>query len=304
MRKVILILAGIWFLGGAYKSLAEERKEELGEMVVTATRGEKEVTKAPGSVSVVTKADMEKRNIQTVDQALNTIPGIFNSRGKGLMDRMTVINLRGIPKENRTLILLDGIPLNDAYTGSVMWDGFRQEGMERIEVVKGPFSSLYGGYAMGGVVNIISGYGSSWDRGEAMDDLRKFYLSYGDKIKNKLSLFLGYGYKTTNGYPADFNVQSTKPTAGITGWSFPTTDSQGNIRYLIGDKGDNTWWDDDITIKAGYDFSKTSRINLSFFRTRYEFNYDEPHTYLRDATDNPVWNNFSFRFGRQGAECL
>lgn len=282
-------------------AFASEKTTSFEEIVVTATRTEKEIETAPGSVSVITKDVMEKRNIKTVDEALDTVSGVFYSRGKGLMDTMSSITLRGIPFQQRTLILMDGITLNDAYSGGVRYGGMAVEDVERIEVVKGPFSSLYGGYAMGGVVNIITkmpekrefvfktGYGSSWDRDDAMDDVRKFYLSYGDKIKDKLSLFLSYGYKATNGYPTDSNVQSSQPTAGITGWSY-TTNNQGQTRYLIGDKGDNRWWDDNITLKAGHDFSKTSKINLSFMRTRYEYNYDTPHTYLKNAAGNEVWS--------------
>lgn len=282
-------------------AFAEEKTASMEEIVVTATRTEKELASAPGSVSVVTKEDIEKRNIKMVDDALNTTAGIYQKRGKGIMDRMSSLSLRGIPDDTRTLFLLDGIALNDAYSGGVSYDLLSVEDVEKIEVVKGPFSSLYGGYAMGGVVNIItkmpekrefvlkSGYGSSWDRGDAMDDLRKFYLSYGDKFKDKLSLFLSYGYKATNGYPSDFNVQSSKPTAGITGWT-QTTDNQGNTRYLIGDKGDNRWWDDQITLKAGYDFTKETKMNLSYMRNSYEYNYDEPHTYLKNAAGNEVWS--------------
>ena len=302
MRKVLKgFVCILCFVFGLSAASAEEKETKLEEIVVTATRTEKEAEDAPGSVSVVTKENMEKRNIKTVDEALNTVSGVFNRRGKGLMDTMSSVTLRGIPAQQRTLILMDGIALNDAYSGGVRYGGFAVEDVERIEVVKGPFSSLYGGYAMGGVVNIITkmpekreftfktGYGSSWDRGDAMDDLRKFYLSYGDKFKDKLSLFVSYGYKATNGYPSDFNVQSSKPTADITGWSY-TTNNEGTTRYLIGDKGDNRWWDDGITLKAGYDFSKISKINLSFIRTRYEYNYDDPHTYLRNAAGNKIWS--------------
>ena len=122
-----------------------------------------------------------------------------------------------------------------------------------------------------------------------MDDMRKYYLSYGDKFKDKVSLFVSYGYKATGGYPSDLNVQSSQPTAGITGWSY-TTSNQGNTRYLIGDKGDNRWWDDNVTLKAGYDFSKISKVNVLFMRTRFEYNFDEPHTYLRNAAGNEVWS--------------
>ncbi|MEW6409171.1 MAG: TonB-dependent receptor [Nitrospirota bacterium] len=304
MKKSVILLTLISVLLIYAEIYADEKKgniQQLEEIVVTATRTEKEMETAPGSVSVVTKDDIEKRNIKSVDEALNTTPGVYHHRTKGFMDSIPYVALRGIPGSYRTLVMVDGITLNDAYSGAIKPGGFAPEDIERIEVVKGPFSSLYGGYAMGGVVNIITkmpekreftlktGYGSSWDRGDAMDDVRKYYLSYGDKFKDKVSLFVSYGYKTTGGYPSDLNVQSSQPTAGITGWSY-TTSNQGYTRYLIGDKGDNRWWDDNITLKAGYDFSKTSKVNLSFMSTRFEWNYDEPHTYLRDAAGNKVWS--------------
>jgi iron complex outermembrane receptor protein len=301
MRYILALMIVISLFVSAF-AFAEEKKTEqqLEEIVVTATRTEKELESAPGSVSVVTKDDIKKRDIKTVVEALNTTTGVYINSTKGLLDKSSYITLRGIPGSNRTLVMVDGITLNNAYSGSPRLGGFAPEDIERIEVVSGPFSSLYGGYAMGGVVNIITkmpekreftlktGYGSSWDRGDAMDDMRKVYLSYGDKFKDKASLFVSYGYKATGGYPSDLNVQSSQPTAGITGWSY-TTSNQGNTRYLIGDKGDNRLWDDDITLKAGYDFSKTSKVNLSFMRTRFEYNYDDPHTYLRDASGNEVW---------------
>ncbi|GAB5046481.1 TonB-dependent receptor plug domain-containing protein [Thermodesulfovibrio sp. TK110] len=279
---------------------AEEKDEKLEEIVVTATRTETPVESAPASVSIVTKDKIELKAPKSIDQTLNDVPGVFVRRGKGLMDTLSFITLRGIPEQKRTLILMDGVVLNNPYTGYVKMGGYYPEDLERVEVVKGPFSSLYGGYAMGGVVNFItkmpekrefifkSGYGSSWNRGEAMDDLRRIYASYGDKLWDKLSIFLSYGWQGTNGYLTDLNVQTSKPPTGITGYEITST-REGKTAYLIGDKGDNRWWDDGITIKTQYEFDKDTKIRFSFMRNRYEYNYDDPHTYLRDALGNPVW---------------
>ncbi|MEN6374101.1 MAG: TonB-dependent receptor [Smithella sp.] len=294
------------------------KETKLEEIVVTATRTEKELDSAPGSVNVVTKKDVEKRNIQTIDEALNTTAGVVDSRGKGMMDKMANVTLRGISGQQRTLVLTDGFAVNSPYSGSVNWNGIVPEDVEKIEVVKGPFSSLYGGNAMGGVVNIITKmpekreftvkgvYGSSWHRGEALDDLKKFYVSYGDKIEEKLRLFLSYANNTTNGYPADLNVQSSKPTTSITGWT-ATTSNTGAKRYLIGDKGDNEWRNDSIAFKAAYDFSPTSRVKFSFLRATDDWHYDGPHTYLQNASGNEVWSygtvkESSFIAGAGGSE--
>ncbi|RLB05549.1 MAG: TonB-dependent receptor [Deltaproteobacteria bacterium] len=301
MKKIVLICAMMCLLLGPIIGAAEEVKEEieLEEIVVTATRTEKPISEAPASVSVVTKEDIEKRNIQALDNAVNLLPGVFDKRGKGLMDSTPRVTVRGIPSPggNRTLILMDGLTLNDAYTGGLRWGGLFPENMERIEVVRGPFSSLYGGYAMGGVVNIITkmpekrefilkgGYGS--------DDLWSAYASYGDRFMDRLSAFVSYGYKHTNGYPSSLVVRSSVP-AGTTGWE-PTTDKYGNPRYLVGDRGDNGCWEDSIDFKISYNFTPETKGRFSFMRTRFKYFYDDPETYLLDAAGNPVWSGGGLR---------
>jgi len=291
-----------------HAAFAEEKDPEeavsLAPVVVTATRTEKEIAAAPGSVSVVTHKEIEQRNIQTLGQALATTPGLYyNSSGKGLMGTMSSVSMRGMADDKRVLFLLDGaVPLNDAYSGGVGYQLQSVEDISQIEVVKGPFSSLYGGNAMGGVVNILTrmpeqrevtakvGYGSSWERGTALDDLTKLYLSYGDKFSNDLSVFTSFGHKTTNGYAAGMNVQTRNPAvSGLTG-AIPTTSNSGVPAYLIGDTGDNTWQDDQFTLKAAYDLSSTTKADLSFRRSTYEWEYDMPHTFLRNGAGVPVWS--------------
>jgi len=281
-------------------SLAEEKSVKMDEIVVTATRTEKALDDAPGSVAVVTKKDMEKRTIITVDEALNTTTGVYDQRSKGIMDTAPRIVVGGITGYQRTLVQMDGITLNNAYTGNVDWNGISPEDIEQIEVVKGPFSSLYGGYAMGGVVNMITRmpekreftakarYGTAWSSGDAPNDLKTYYVSYGDKLFDKLRLFISYANNATNGYTGNFNVQSSKPTTGIMGWS-ATTDRQGNTRYLIGNQGQNDMWSEGGTIKVGYDFSKTSKLLLTYMRSHYTYNYGIPETYLRNASGSTVW---------------
>ena len=259
---------------------------------MTATRTETEVSQAPASTSVVTQKDIQERQIMAPDQAVNTLPGVFDTRGKGLTDTLSSINLRGLPGQSRTLVLLDGMPLNSAYTGNVQFGGLAPEDIGRMEVIRGPFSSLYGGYAMGGVVNILTRmpekeefitkgtYGSN--------DYWRTYTSYGNKYANKLSMFVSYGYQATRGYPTDFNEQSSKPTAGITGWS-QTVSNLGATRYLIGDKGNNSWWDQDITAKVAYDLTPTSRLSAAYYRTTYQYDYGNPNSYLFNAAGANVF---------------
>jgi len=305
-KKILtsLVAASIAMASQANAGEQEKAVVDLGDVVVTATRTEKDVASAPGSFSVVSKKEIESRNIESLDEALNTTVGVFNdNKGKGLMGTTSSVSMRGMSYDKRVLFLLDGVtPLNDAYTGGVSYQLQSVEDIERIEVVKGPFSSLYGGNAMAGVVNVITrmpekreftlktGYGSSWDRGTAMDDLSKVYLSYGDKFYDKFSLLASYGRKSTNGYATNYNVQSSNPSLSGLDGGISTTSNTGEARYLIGDTGDNTWQDDQLTLKGKYDMSSRTKVNLSFMRTSYEYGYEEPHTYLRDAAGNEVWS--------------
>ena len=264
------------------------------EMVVTATRTATPLSEVPAAVSVVTKEDIEKRNILAVDTALDLLPGVFDKRSKGL-DTTSRVVLRGIPDQKRTLVLLDGQPMNDGYTGNVNWNGMLPENIEKVEVARGPFSSLYGGNAMGGVINILTKMPEKREitlkGGAGSDGFMDVYGSYGDKVTNRLSVFASYGYQGSNGYPSDLTVSSpTTPGAGtvVTG-AQSTTDTQGVPKYLIGDKGDNTWWRSSGDIKLAYDLTDSSKATFSFMRNWYGYDYSDPNNFLKDAAGNSFW---------------
>lgn len=133
----------------------------LSEVVVTASGFEQELKEAPASISVITREDLETRQFRDLGEALQGVEGIdvMGSTGKtGGLD----ISIRGMPSEY-TLILIDGRRQNVA--GDVTPNGFGTahtsfvpplSAIERIEIIRGPMSTLYGSDAMGGVVNIIT----------------------------------------------------------------------------------------------------------------------------------------------------
>ena len=128
----------------------------LGELVVTATRSNRDLYVIPVRVSVVSKENAEEVPAYSVDDYLRVIPGISVSRGAGFLGSATV-SMRGMGSEaGRTLVLLDGVPINKSDGGSVNWNAVNLNEIGKIEVLKGPGSSIYGGNAMGGVINMIS----------------------------------------------------------------------------------------------------------------------------------------------------
>ncbi|MDQ7032274.1 MAG: TonB-dependent receptor [Desulfonauticus sp.] len=296
MRRIVILLGLLAFFLVAQSIRAEE--VELGEVVVTATRTEIPATQAPASVTVITKKEMEKENIKTLDEALRNVSGIFLRRGKGLMDTLAAVSLRGLPEQKRTLILIDGIPLNNAYTSGVEWNSLALDNIERIEVVKGPFSALYGGNAMGGVINIITktperrqfnfklGYGSH--------STAIWSVYYGDKITDKLTFVLGYEGKDTDGYINDYYVKKasyTTSTPGIpvTGWKKVAykgdPDSPG---YIFGDKGKNWIKTHNFNSKVNLSLTDTTKLSLFFQQNGYKYGYEDGKSFLRDLNGEIV----------------
>lgn len=137
---------------------AEEIK--LDDVVVTASGAAVDIADAPASVSIVTREEIEKRPFDNVSDLLKTLPGV--SGGRGSAGVTSKIALRGLP-DQYTLILVDGKRIgNTQYTtyrenlARQDLDWISPEMIERIEIVRGPMSSLYGSDAMGGVINIIT----------------------------------------------------------------------------------------------------------------------------------------------------
>ena len=124
-------------------------------IVVTGTRTQTELQQSPVSTGILTRTELDTRNTRTLDQGLSLMEGLYAFRSKGSQDTLAGVGMRGFDgrgsNQTRVLILLDGQPINDAYTGSVFWATLPVSEVQSVEVARGPFSSLYGGNAMGGL---------------------------------------------------------------------------------------------------------------------------------------------------------
>lgn len=130
----------------------------LDEVVVSATRTESRISDIPGRVEVLSPEKLVFSSAQSIDEALTLLSGVQNSRSFGLFSHKATISMRGVSgkEQARTLVLLNGIPVNKADGGSVNWNLISTGEIDRIEVVKGPGSALYGGNAMGGIINVVT----------------------------------------------------------------------------------------------------------------------------------------------------
>jgi outer membrane receptor protein involved in Fe transport len=133
----------------------------LEPVVVTVTRIEQKAGEAPASVTVLTRDDIRLSPSQTLDDLLRQVPGFsLFRRSSSLVTHPTTqgLSLRGIGPSgtSRALVLVDGVPVNDAFGGWVYWDRIPLQSIEQIEVVRGGGSSAWGNYALGGVVHILT----------------------------------------------------------------------------------------------------------------------------------------------------
>ncbi|VTX60343.1 TonB-dependent receptor domain-containing protein [Haemophilus haemolyticus] len=137
---------------------SEQKTEILAPIVVTASGSSQEFRDAPASISVINQEQLKKRPSYRLENALQDIPGVNLS---GSNANRTDISIRGLPADY-TLIMVDGHRQNTRESRPNGNGGFEGgfippvNAIERIEIVRGPMSSLYGSDAMGGVVNIIT----------------------------------------------------------------------------------------------------------------------------------------------------
>src|SRR5437870_6936254 len=132
----------------------------LEAVTVTATKTEQRLGDVPASTTILSREEIRQSPAVVADDVLRQIPtfSLFR-RTSSLSSHPTSqgVSLRGIGPSgvSRTLVLVDGVPLNDPFGGWVYWSRVPLADLDRIEVVDGSSSSLYGNYAMGGVINIV-----------------------------------------------------------------------------------------------------------------------------------------------------
>ena len=138
------------------------QEADLGEIVVSATAFEQDIKEAPASISVISQKEIEKRNHKDVADIVKDIPGVYSAPRFSSMKGKSDIRMRGMDSKY-TKILIDGRPVSSESA----FPGFGSQGsiqsfippanaIARVEVIRGPMSSLYGTDAMGSVINIIT----------------------------------------------------------------------------------------------------------------------------------------------------
>ncbi len=198
----------------------EQPAEYLDDVVVTATRTANRVMETASNIAVIKAADLEKMDAKNLGDALKKIPGVFYSNASGLEPK---ISLRGthIGMSGGALVLLNGIPVNMGKFGYTDFEALPIENIERVEIVKGPMSALYGGDSARGVISITTKRGDRPLQGNLSlaggthNDQRYSALAYG--ARGAFDYNLNLKKREQNGY-RDHTTIDNYYANGELGW--------------------------------------------------------------------------------------
>ena len=225
--RIALILFSIFTLGFT-NPRAGGAEVEVGQVVVTATRTELEISDTPQSISVITKEEIRNTPDRTIPEIIQRAAGVLITNN-GPLGSITTANIRG-SEAGQVLVMIDGRRINDAQNGLFDLSNLplSKDEIERIEVLRGSASALYGADAMGGVINIIT-------RSPNKDPYTRVASSFGRFGTEEYSLThrwkpgaFGYGLFATRGRSEGFRPNSDYDT-----WTFG-----GELNYDFPWKGE------------------------------------------------------------------
>jgi vitamin B12 transporter len=149
----LLLLSTTFQIATAEESVSINKEGGL-ELSITANRTPQEIKNSVATMSIITKQDIQKYQATSVTELLRRVPGIsiINSGGMG---KQTSVSMRGT-NTGHLLVLVDGVKIGSATLGAVSFQHLPVSEIERIEIVRGPRSSLYGSEAIGGVIQIFT----------------------------------------------------------------------------------------------------------------------------------------------------
>jgi vitamin B12 transporter len=176
--------------------------EEQSPIIVTATRTVQTVDDTLASVTVITREQIEQQQAHDLVALLTSVSGIDMVNNGGLGKTSSIL-MRGTSSKH-VLVMIDGIKIGSATLGSIAFENIPLSQVERIEIVRGPRSSLYGSNAIGGIIQIFTREGKgdatfNAELGYGSDNLTKVNAGFSGKANNT-SYSINAGYLSTDGF--------------------------------------------------------------------------------------------------------
>ena len=220
---------------------ATQRKEKftLDEVVIVATREEEDIFRIPGNVSVITENQIKMSNAKEISDLLRSESGIMVTNTSGSAPTGITVETRGFNNGGgnggRTLVLIDGWKANQADTNTPDWASIPLDNIERVEIIRGPATAIYGDSAMAGVINIITksgsgnpGFGAGIDAGS--------WGKFGKKVSfqgatQQFRYYVFGNHSTEDGYRDNSDFTGTNLTGKFSYQLNPVIGFTGKLGY-------------------------------------------------------------------------
>lgn len=253
--------------------------DALGEtVVVTATRTARTVDDSLAPVTVITRADIERQQPRAITDLFRGLPGLSmtNNGGRG---KQSSVFLRGTESDH-VLVLIDGVKVGSATSGSTAFQDFPVDMIDRIEIVRGPRSSLYGSEAIGGVIQIFTRRGGGALRpsasiGAGSDKSYKAAVGL-DGGGDHGWVSLNLSHEQTDGF------NSCRVEAAGVGGCFtaePDRDGYDNLS---------------ASVRAGYHLPGGAEVSVSWLRSEGESDFDGNFQNNADSVQEVLGGQFSY----------
>ena len=212
----------------------------LPPVVVSTAREPIPAIDVGSTVSIITGEELEQRQIRLVSDALRAVPGVAVNRS-GPTGSVTQVRIRGA-ESNQTVVLVDGIKINDPFTSEVDFAHLLTADIDRIEILRGPQTVLYGSESIGGVISIFTKRGTRGVQSELVAEGGSFYTGTGSLAlrggTDRGNFGLSVAGITTRGtnvsrFGSETDGYQNWTLNGTGGWSFsPNASIDGALRYV------------------------------------------------------------------------
>ena len=253
MKKINLSLVASFLI--ATNLYSQTTLDEIS--ITSATKSEQKLKDVTANVDVITAQEIEDRKFKTVIEALNSLSGVSISSNGGV-GQTGSIYLRGMDT-HRVLILVDGVRFNDITSpkGSANIEHLMINDIERIEVIKGAQSSIWGADSSAGVINIITKNAKDGTHGNATVEYGRY---------NSKTAKANISHKNEN-----FDAKLSAIRVDTDGFSAISPNKSSNAKIYEKDGYENT----STNIKLGYNFNETNRVSTSYELIDSKLNIDD-----------------------------
>jgi vitamin B12 transporter len=259
MKKSLPTIVALAGTACLQASLAQQAPS-LAAVQVTATRTDLPADQALAAVTVITRADIERLQPVSVQDLLAGLPGISFATAGGL-GQQTSLFVRGT-NSNQTLVLLDGVRIGSVTSGAAALEQIPVEQIDRIEIVRGPRSSLYGADAIGGVIQIFTRHGQP-------DGATTPSLSVTSGSRNYLGGQLGVsGGDAHAWYNASLGGQYTSGIPACRAGA-----AEANAGCFVDASGDDAFRNYNGLLNAGYRWDNGTELAADWLRSKSDVQY-------------------------------